>query len=468
MKEVLTIVNFELFECEWPDFGFTQQPIGPVSYETYRKRLENVKAKMKERALTHLAIYTDREHFSNVFWLTGFDPRFEEALLIITLDQDPLMVVGNECEGYLGMSPLFEKGYLKHERYQHFSLMNQPRDTTRQIKDIFCDMGIGGTSRVGTVGIKYYYQDSLMLDIPAYIADALRAMCGRANVVNSADLFMDADKGLRSFVNVEEIAQFEFSNYLAVKGVKNMIFGLKPGMSDYDLVKLSEYNGTPLACHTTVVPGYLKDKSMCSPAGRILEKGITLGMNLSYWGSNICRFGWIAEDENDLPDQAKDYAENFAGPYFKAICKWLSALRIGVKGEELADLIATELPFEKFGIFLNPGHLIHTDEWMSAPVYKGSEIALHSGMYLQCDVIPSNDVYGSTRMEDGYVLADENLRAELKEKYPECYNRCQKRRDFMKEILGIALHEEVLPLADTCGLISPYLLKPETVFRLKS
>ena len=71
-------------------------------------------------------------------------------------------------------------------------------------------------------------------------------------------------------------------------------------------------------------------------------------------------------------------------------------------------------------------------------------------------------------MEDGYVLADENLRAELKEKYPECYNRCQKRRDFMKEILGIALHEEVLPLADTCGLISPYLLKPETVFRLKS
>lgn len=461
------MVKFELFQCEWPDFGYTEQPIVPLSFQTYAKRLEDVKAKMKEKALTHVVIYADREHFCNIFWMTGFDPRFEEAVLVIGLDKDPLIVVGNECEGYLGISPLYEEGVLKHERYQHFSLLNQPRDSSREIQRIFYDAGISGTSKVGTVGIKYYYQDPFMLDIPSYLADSIRAICGNSNVINAADIFMDADYGLRSFVNADEVAQFEYSNYIAAKGVKNMLFGLKSGMSDFDMVKLCEYNGTPLSCHTTVVPGYLKNKALSSPAGRIMEKGTTLGLNLSYWGSNICRFGWIAEDEKDLPRQAADYAENFAGPYFEAACNWLSTLRIGIKGDELASIIFDALPYEKYGIFLNPGHLIHMDEWMSAPVYKGSEIVLHSGMYLQCDIIPSNEIYGSTRMEDGYVLADQQLRAELQDKYPECYKRCMERKGFMKETLGIRLHDDVLPLADTCGLIPPYLLNPETVFRLK-
>ncbi|HZS93019.1 MAG TPA: hypothetical protein VFE42_36710 [Chloroflexota bacterium] len=30
-----------------------------------------------------LLVYVDREHFANLAYLTGFDPRFEEALLIL-------------------------------------------------------------------------------------------------------------------------------------------------------------------------------------------------------------------------------------------------------------------------------------------------------------------------------------------------------------------------------------------------
>jgi len=460
------MTNFYLKEIDWPDFGEPFQPITPLSFETYMKRLEDIRKRMLEKALTHIVIYADREHFYNMFWVTGFDPRFEEAALVISLDKKPLLIVGNECEGYLGISPLYENGWLEYERYQNFSLMNQPRDASRPLQHIFYDAGISGRSKVGTVGIKYYYEDESMLDIPSYIADSIRKLCGN-NIVNAADIFMDSDYGLRTFCNADEIAQFEYSNYISAKGVKNMLFGMKAGMSDYDMVKLSEYNGTPFACHTTVVPGYLKEKSLSSPAGRKMEKGTSLALNVSYWGSNICRAGWIAKDERDLPSEAAEYVDQFAGPYFLAVCGWLSALKVGITGNELANIIFDRLPYDKFGIFLNPGHLIHVDEWLSAPVYRGSDIKLHSGMYLQCDIIPSNTVYGSSRMEDGYVIADDNLRFELKTSYPDCYNRCMLRRKFMKDVLGIDLHDDVLPLADTCGLIPPYFLNPKKIFTLK-
>jgi len=32
-----------------------------------------------------LVVYADREHSATISWLTGFDPRFEEAILVIDM-----------------------------------------------------------------------------------------------------------------------------------------------------------------------------------------------------------------------------------------------------------------------------------------------------------------------------------------------------------------------------------------------
>jgi len=124
------------------------------------------------------------------------------------------------------------------------------------------------------------------------------------------------------------------------------------------------------------------------------------------------------------------------------------------------------LPFETFGVFLNPGHLISLDEWLSSPIYEGSEEVLASGMALQMDVIPGNAVYGSTRMEDGYVIADEGLRGDLARQFPEVLRRCQARAGFMREVIGMEVPDCLLPLADTCGIIAPWLLDPAQVLAL--
>ena len=112
---------------------------------------------------------------------------------------------------------------------------------------------------------------------------------------------------------------------------------------------------------------------------------------------------------------------------------------------------------------LNPGHLIGLDEWVSSPIREGSTDALASGMAMQMDVIPGHPVYGSTRMEDGYVIADPALRASLARNFPEVAARCEARARFMREVIGMAVPETLLPLADTCGIVAPFLFDPAQV-----
>lgn len=460
-----------LIEIDWPEFGECGPPPRPAA-EEFESRIEAATSAMDRLGLTHLIVYGDREHFSNLAYLTGFDPRFEEALLIIGNQDKPLLVVGNECEGYLTVSPLFVAGKLRYERFQPFSLLNQPRDKSRFIKEIFADEGIRKDSAVGCVGWKYFadaeHPDGAhAIDLPAYLVDTLRELASFENVVNATGILMHPDDGLRTFCSPAEIAYFEYTNILASEGMKRLLFGVGDGVIDYELAKLAQLNGEPLGCHMTFVAGDNRDCGLSSPIGATVRRGDPLATNICYWGSNSCRAGWVASSAQDLPPEAQDYVGNFAGQYFEVMIEWYSFLRIGAPGGELARLVDEKLPFDKFGIFLNAGHLIHLDEWVSSPVYPGSDVRLHSGMAMQVDVIPSSPIYFSTRMEDGIVLADEALRRQLDAEHPDCFARCQERRAFMIDVLGIKLRDEVLPLANIPAIVPPFFLNPNTVFAME-
>ncbi|MBN1584241.1 MAG: hypothetical protein JXA89_26265 [Anaerolineae bacterium] len=463
----MTTPKHRLIEIDWPEFG-TCDPPPPQPLAEYASRINAARTAMASRRLSHLVIYGDREHFANLAYLTGFDPRFEEALLVIGRQDMPLLIVGNECKGYLPVSPLYVAGNLRHERFQPFSLLNQPRDDSRLLGEIFADEGIDERSQVGCVGWKYFGDDEhpdglRAIDLPSYIVDTLRKLAGYENVVNATDLLMHPGYGLRATCSAAEIAYFEFTNVLASESIKRLFFGLQEGMTDLEAARLFGYPGLPLGCHITMLTGDTRDYGLTSPVGATIRRGDPMATNLCYWGSNICRAGWIAESATDLPDSAQDYVASFAGPYFEVMSEWFDALRIGTPGNKLARLIAEKLPFDKFGIFLNAGHLIHLDEWLSSPIYPGSDLPLRSGMAIQVDVIPDSPVYFSTRMEDGIVLADRALRQELEKAFPGCYARCQQRRAFMTNVLGIPLPDEVLPLSNIPAIVPPFFLNPNLI-----
>jgi Xaa-Pro aminopeptidase len=448
-----------LIEIDWPEFGpEAERPEFTVA--DLQSRMAALRAAMGNRGFTHAVVYADREHFANLTWLTQFDPRFEEALLIVKADGSPLLLTGNECMSYLPISPLWKSGLMRAERFQPFSLLDQPRDASRTLREIFLDEGIEECARVACIGWKYY-GDPFAIDLPSYIVDTLRQLAGYTQVTDATDLLVR----LRANCTAAEIAFFEYTNHKASNALRRMIFAIREGMTDQELITHAGYNGLPLSCHMTCKTGPNR-VSLASASGARIERGYPWSANIAYWGSNICRAGWVAESESDLPAPASDYVDNFAGPYMDALAVWIDNLRPGTPGGQLHDLIQRRLPFDKYGIFLNAGHLIHFDEWLSSPVYANSSEPIRSGMVFQTDIIPSNPVYFSTRMEDGLAIADAPLRTELAARFPAAWQRIQARRAFASQTLGFPLHDEHLPLSNLFGLVAPFVLRPRLVFAL--
>ena len=449
-----------LRRVDLPDFGMPTS-IPEIPPAVHRDRLQRLGQRMAERGYDRLVVYADREHSANLSYLTGFDPRFEEALLVIGQDDDPAILVGNECWGMAAAAPVAMRRHL----YQELSLPSQPRDRSRSLVEILGDEGIGKGSRVGVVGWKAFASQG-PIDVPAFIVDELREMTGGL-VENATDILIAAGDGLRVINEAEQLAAFEYAACHTSSGVRRLLFGLRPGITEQEAVRLLEWNGMPLSCHLMLTAGPRASLGLLSPGDRPIEKGDRFTVAFGVWGALNCRAGFVAEGPGDLPAGIGDYVERLVAPYFAAVAEWYEAVHIGQTGAVLQEIIDRRLGDPFFGIFLNPGHQIHLDEWVNSPVGPGSDIQLASGMALQVDIIPATGTdYFTTNIEDGIALADDDLRAELSARYPDAWRRIEARRAFMKEELGIGLHADVLPLSNIPAYLPPFLLRPDHVMTL--
>jgi Xaa-Pro aminopeptidase len=448
-----------LAELSLPDFGMpTARPEIPATL--YAHRVRRLRERADERGYDSLVVYADREHSANLAYLTGFDPRFEEALLVIASAGEPLILAGNECFGLAGAAPL----EMRRELFQDLSLPSQPRDRSRPLREIFAGEGIGPGSRVGVIGWKTF-ADRRTLEVPAYLADTLRALVRpRGRVENAGDLLIDAADGLRVTNEIDQLALLEYAACHTSEGVKRIVFGLRPGMTEREAVRLLDWNGDPLSCHLMLSSGPRATFGLLSPGDRTIEQGDRFTTAYGIWGALNCRAGFVAEGPSGLPDGVQDYVERLVGPYFGAVAEWYRALRVGQVGGALQEIVDRHLGDPFFGIFLNPGHQIGLDEWINSPISRGSRIELRSGMALQVDIIPATGTdYFTTNIEDGIALADEGLRAAFAAAYPDAWRRIELRRRFMVDRLGIELHPDVLPFSNIPGYLAPFLLSPERV-----
>lgn len=87
--------SYTLQAIPQPDtYASVQSP--PLTDETQRERLKRVLLGMQQQDLDALIIYADKEHGGNFEYLSGFIPRFEEALLIVAKNGAATYVMGNE------------------------------------------------------------------------------------------------------------------------------------------------------------------------------------------------------------------------------------------------------------------------------------------------------------------------------------------------------------------------------------
>jgi Xaa-Pro aminopeptidase len=452
-----------------PAFG--QSSSTPVlSQCLYQARLDQVADRMAKAKLDFLLVFADREHCANLAYLTGFDPRFEEALLLLSAKGERKLLVGNECMGYL---PDIEQLGLSVELFQEFSLMGQARTETRPLRKILRDFGIGRKAHVGCAGWKYFEGDLLgsareALDSPAYLVDALRHLTGSSkHVVNATGLFMDVQDGLRVTNEPAQIAQFEFASTVTSQGVLHLIHHLEPGLSEAELEVHLETSGLPLSCHRMISFGDKAKRGLASPSDRRAQLGDTFTIGFGVQGALTCRAGVIASRSRQLSAGLQDFYPRLAANYFEVVATWYEALRVGATAASIVRAVERVRAKRLYKFAVNPGHYLHLDEWVHSPFRAGSPVTLRSGMMLQMDIIPvSQGPFCYSNAEDGVVLADELLQRQLETEFPELWRRIQTRRTFMTDILGINLHASVLPLSNIPAWLPPYALDWEKVFVL--
>jgi hypothetical protein len=442
-----------------PAFG----PAGPrpeVPLPAYAARLHALRERAAARGYDLVVVYADREHSANMAFVTGFDPRFEEAVLLARVEgeDEPAILVGNECWVTAGAAPLPMRRHL----YQDLSLQDQPRDRSRPLEAILADEGARTGARVGVAGWKPF-ADRSRLEVPAYLADALRSAVGATGIVENANgIFVDPADGLRVINDADQLAVLEHASCRTSSGVLRLIHGLRPGLREDEAVALLGWDGTPLSCHVMLTAGDRARFGLLSPGERAMEVGDPFTTAFGIQGALTCRAGFLVADAGQLPAGVEDYVERLVAPYFGAVAEWYEALHVGQRASVLHDIIAGRLGDPFFGIFLNAGHQIHLDEWVASPVAAGSQVVLASGMAFQADIIPATGTpWFTSNMEDGLALADATLRAELADRYPAMWARVEARRAFMAESLGIRLHPDVLPFSNLAGYLPPYLLRPD-------
>ena len=427
--------------------------------ETMQERRQKIIARMKEHDLDCIVVYADVEHGANFEYLTGFIPRFEEALLVLHKNEEAFLLLGNEVLSLAKHSRI--PATALHMSY--FSLPDQPLEEAQDIKSVLQKANIQEGMKVGVVGWKGFYRvKKLLYDIPYYMIEALMEM--KVQLSNATALFISPENGARTTNNANEIAHYEFGQILAARGLQRAIQALAPGKTETEIASCLESEGQVHNVVTICSSGERFEKANLYPLHKEIQLGDRISLTVGYKGGLASRAAFVANHVQDLKPEWQRYEEELAKPYFHAVCTWLKQIHIGMSGEELYTLINDVLPQTQYHWKLNPGHLTADEEWLSSPIYKDSKLLLKSGMMFQIDIIPSKEGYPGCSCENGIVLADDGLKEEIKTQYPDVWQRMIERRSYIQQELGISLHEDVLPLTNMVAYYTPYLLQKDYAY----
>lgn len=431
-----------------------------LSDETMQNRKARLLENMQKDGFDAVVVYADLEHGSNFEYLCGFLPRFEEALLILHANGKAFMVLGNENLNKAGKARI--EAVPIH--MPHFSLPNQPMQTEKSVAQILASCELEDAEKIGLIGWKNFTShvedNHLLFDLPYFLVEALKTVCGKAQFTNAAYLLI-GENGVRTTNNANEFAHYEYGAALAGNCILKTMDRLKVGKTEMEMAETLAADGQRHSVVTIMATGARFEKANLYPGNKQIQCGDKISITTGFKGGLQSRAGYAVECAEQLPEKEQDYLKAVAIPYFQAVKTWLETIKIGINGNDLYEAVETVLPKEEYGWTLNPGHLCADEEWMSSPIYPQSEETLQSGMLFQIDIIPSVNGYGGVSCESGILLADEQLRKAIAKEYPAVWERIVKRRAYMQEVLGIRIQEDVLPTSMATAYLRLYLLKKE-------
>ena len=214
----------------------------------YADRLARLRERAGARGFDRVVVYADREHSANLSYLTGFDPRFEEALLVVATDDSEIRRSSSATSAGARPAPRRCRCAAIGSRTsacRASRATGRSRCATSWMPRAFAPArGWGSSAGSRTTDPS----DERPARLPRR-----RAACGCVGpggaVENATELLIGAADGLRVINDADQLAQFEWASCQTSSGVRNLLRGLRPGMTEHEAVALLGWNG-----HAAVLP----------------------------------------------------------------------------------------------------------------------------------------------------------------------------------------------------------------------
>ena len=325
------MIKLKEVEAPKPEEGLIPVMLSDVTMQNRKARLLE---SMQKDGFDAVVVYADLEHGSNFEYLCGFLPRFEEALLILHANGKAFMVLGNENLNKAGKARI--EAVPIH--MPHFSLPNQPMQTEKSVAQILASCELEDAEKIGLIGWKNFTShvedNHLLFDLPYFLVEALKTVCGKAQFTNAAYLLI-GENGVRTTNNANEFAHYEYGAALAGNCILKTMDRLKVGKTEMEETLAAD--GQRHSVVTIMATGARFEKANLYPGNKQIQCGDKISITTGFKGGLQSRAGYAVECAEQLPEKEQDYLKAVAIPYFQAVKTWLETIKIGINGNDLYE-----------------------------------------------------------------------------------------------------------------------------------
>lgn len=365
-----------------------------ISDAEFQLRTSNIKEKMIKAGIDLLVLAGDEFNQGYIRYVSDYRPILEHALVLITANEDPILLCGPECK-----TLAIQTAKIKNIKVcSDIAIPGEeyPNEKMYSFKDILKE--IESKNKINKIGVV-----DLNL-IPNFLIENILNVCSDKEIINSS-IILDELRAIKSEVeiNIIKIA-YEMATVGVNKGLENLSIGKSEteiaGEMSYPIWKM----GAEQMSHTFLVTsGINTSPALNFPSGsKLINDGdfVILDIGAVYKGyySDIATtriVGKRSKDKENVLDVAR-----------KAREAAISKIKPGIEGKEI-DLAAREITsragFEKnhlYGVCHGVG-LQHCEYPFFGPT---SEIEVREGMIFTVDIGLFNFEFGGVRLEDGIIV----------------------------------------------------------------
>ncbi len=203
--------------------GEEMQNIYEIPKEEFEKRIDKVKEQMSTRNLDLLFVFGTETESQNVRYLSDYWTSFESSAVLISLNSDPLLLIGPESLSYAksrSAIPDIRRLLLLRES----SEPDYPDAKLDCLKHIFEEVSGGAKiKRLGIVGLNF---------MPFPIYKEIKKSLSNTEIIDASDIL----SGMRMIKSQNEIELLKKASKIAEIGLKAVLENIRPGMTELQVV----------------------------------------------------------------------------------------------------------------------------------------------------------------------------------------------------------------------------------------